>query len=508
MSRLADSYCSAAHPPHTSHAAADTTTGGQYSRPSHNAETGTLGYSVCHPGVQQRGGGMGDPVLWKHAGANARVRPAGTLSSLLSPALASGTVPAAGGNKQSDASDGTFPLREGAAGRLHPTSGHPPPMLSIPWPCGSSLCPQPSYAGHLPPAVERSGSGSLRDALDGCPLPAWLPSPCPAAAGLASSAGSATASLQRDFPGNVPSSRVWHQRPTQQTPSLSRWPVSGKERSRPPAAPSHPLPFSAWQHHSWGSFLSRPPTRGRMVPSCLQPSRSPRGPARSPAQKSHRWQDPAMDRRTPGSPRSLPSATLTREVMRPELTTMALTPTSVRGTETGMDPRVRSGGSSHRQQGVTPILQCMVWGGPQGEPPAPSPTPGAAFPRRSPQGAGCHHAPSQPMLPPSSQTSLSPPAPPQHRDPVCSPSVTPGSSVPTCRDRTAHTASVGRPQAQSCHRLSLHTPFHNHPPKNHHPGSRRQGSRTPPRCPPCPVKQSRSITSQPLPDPNPSSRRS
>lgn len=194
----------------------------------------------------------------------------------LSPAPASGTVPAAGGNKQSDVSDGTFPPHKGAAGCLHPVSGHPPLALSTPQPCARSLHPQPPCTGHLPPMEERSSSGSHRDALDGCPLPARLPSPCPAAARLASPAGSTAVSLQGDFPGNIPPSQVWHRVPTRPTSSLSRRLVNGKEQSRPSAVPAgHLLPFSTWQHRSWRSFLLCPPTRGRTVTSCLQPCQQP-----------------------------------------------------------------------------------------------------------------------------------------------------------------------------------------------------------------------------------------
>lgn len=56
-----------------------------------------------------------------------------------------------------------------------------------------------------------------------------LPSLCPATAGFASPAGSTAASLQRRFPGNVPSSPVWHRGLTQPTSSLSQRPVNGKE---------------------------------------------------------------------------------------------------------------------------------------------------------------------------------------------------------------------------------------------------------------------------------------
>lgn len=142
-----------------------------------------LGYSTRSNG----GLGWGDFVLWRHMDASVRGGPAGSLPPLLSPAPASEAVPGAGGNKQSDASDGMFPPHEGAAGRPHPVSGHPPPTLSTPRPCGGSLHPQSPFMGHLPPAEERSSSGSRWDALDGCPhsarpwqdLPARLAPPRP-----------------------------------------------------------------------------------------------------------------------------------------------------------------------------------------------------------------------------------------------------------------------------------------------------------------------------------------
>lgn len=207
---------------------------------------------------------------------------------------------------------------------LHPRSAPPGPVA------GPFIPSPPSWATSC---LQRSGAA---------PGPAgmrWtLPSLCPAAAGLASPAGSTATSLRRDFPGNVPSSRVWHRGLTQPNSSLSRRPINGKERRCLPAVPtSRPLPFSTWQHHSWGSFLLCPPTRGYTVTSRL-------------AQKSHCQQDPATDPRTPGSPHGLPGATLSREVTQSEPAAAALTPPApVRCTETGMDPHTRSGRSSHPQ---------------------------------------------------------------------------------------------------------------------------------------------------------------
>lgn len=138
-------------------------------------------------------------------------------------------------------------------------------------PGGHSRTPRPWHLRDVPVSPGRAVPGGMCQRL---------PSAFPATQDRPS-----LASLQRDCPGNVPSS--WVLSPGQ-CPSLPGGQAVGNTEP-PPAVPPTPVPHMAAPLP--GVPLAVSPTRGHATTSCL----SPLGTGRTRAQKSHWWQDPATD---------------------------------------------------------------------------------------------------------------------------------------------------------------------------------------------------------------------
>lgn len=164
--------------------------------------------------------------------------------------------------------------------------------------------------------------------------------------------------------------------------------------------------------------------------------------------------------------------------------------------ETGMDPHPGQGGAAIPSERRPPFWGARSAGGLKERPQTPALLLGQLF-HRGPHGAGCHHAPSQLMLPPSSQPLCLPQPHLNTETPLAAPwghSAPPSPGTGTGQHPTHPPRGVPEPGAAAAthptpHSITIH-------PKDHHPGSRPaqfSGADlphlTPPPSPPWPKSQ-------------------